>query len=190
LNIHADIPTKIPALLDAKTIAAVRNRLALNKTRQGPRKHDYLLGHFVFCTHCGFALTGQMNHSKMLCYRHTHGKHTISCPRPGGCYLHADLLEENVLRHLFETFGNPKAVQRAIEAATPNKDKVKELQAERERVRKRLREKATGMDRILQYVEDGTLSRADVVARITKLKQQEATLQQQLSTLSEVRNTH
>jgi site-specific DNA recombinase len=180
-NIHEVIQLKIPRLLPDAMIARVRKRCAANKTIQGPRKYQNLLGHFVFCADCGYALTPQMNHSGVRCYRHAH--HRYALPHGPTGLVKADVLEENVMRHLFETFGNPKAVQAAIKAATPNQDKVQALRAEMQRVEKQLKEIKAGKERIVGYVEKGTLSETEVTARMAKLRDREARLQTRLAML-------
>ena len=125
LNIHEVVPVRIPELLPAKTIKAILQRAAANKTcKHGRPKHPYLLSGLVFCSHCGYAMFGQTNHNGHRYYRHAHTERAKQCsltPRP---WVRCDELEDAVLLHVLDCFGNPKAVQKAIEDATPNKSKV------------------------------------------------------------------
>ena len=120
-------------MLPEETIRAILERAAANRTyRHGQRKNRYLLSHVIFCAHCGYALFGQTNRGKERYYRHAHAERDLPCHGPAPkAWLKAEEMEDAVMRELFACFGNPKRVQRAIEAATPNRAKIKK---DRERV--------------------------------------------------------
>jgi site-specific DNA recombinase len=181
LNIHERIVTSIPPLLDAKTIKAIRKRAEANKTySHGQLKNKYLLGRMIFCTHCGRPLTGQPCNG-YLYYRHLSKK--APCPFKGN--VRADAIENVVIRHLFECFGNPKAVQRAIEAATPNRAKIEEHRASCERLANEQSEIEKARDRILGLVERNSIEFELAAIRLDKLKEREAVIAEELARLQE-----
>ncbi|MFO1095952.1 MAG: recombinase family protein [Planctomycetaceae bacterium] len=135
LDIHAEVPTTIPALLPDATIAAILQRAAANRTylhgRYRADANPYLLSGYVYCGACGYGMFGQTNHNGHRYYRHAHTTRVKACtctPRP---WVRSDELEAAVVNQLFETFGNPAAVERALDECTPNH---KEVAAARERV--------------------------------------------------------
>jgi hypothetical protein len=93
------------------------------------------------------------------------------------------VLEENVLRHLFECFGNPQAVQRAIEDATPNLEKIQELRKRRARVAGELEKIDKARNRILGLIEKDTLTDAQAAAKLNEMKEREARQQNQLRSI-------
>ena len=126
LKIHEVVPTQVPRLLSEETIKAIRERAEANRTyHHGQRKNRYLFSHVIFCGHCGYALFGQTNYNGNQFYRHGPTERDRPCDRPTGkSYIGTKEIEDVVMRHLFECFGNPKGVQRIIEAATPNLAKI------------------------------------------------------------------
>lgn len=155
LRINLTIPTTIPRLLPEKTIKAIHNRAAANRTYARKKvdayfKNKYLLSGMIFCEHCGYAICGQMNHAnnpeaRKGYYRHPSAKRVKECPCEIKTWVDAKVIEENVLRKLFEAFGNPKAVERAIEEAIPNPQKVAELRSQEERLAGKLAEVEKGI---------------------------------------------
>src|SRR5207253_3219274 len=107
----------------------------------------YLFASLNFCEHCGKTMSGQMNHNGRRYYRHPS---RTKCVRRGTkAWVSAEDIESVAMRHLFETFGNAKAVQRAIEAVTPNEDKVDELLVRRRRLAKLAAKTEASKDRIV-----------------------------------------
>jgi DNA invertase Pin-like site-specific DNA recombinase len=119
LNIDEYIPINVPALLPNKAIDAILKQAAANKTyHHGSIKYKYLLSRMIFCDKCGRAMHGQNSEQRWTYYRHAPDKGACKCPKRS---IPADVVEENIIRNLFETFANHTAVKGAIEAATPNK---------------------------------------------------------------------
>ena len=127
LKIDKTVPMKMPRLLPDNIIDAIHRKAEAGKTYQhGQPKYIYLLSRMVFCKHCGYAMPGQRNHSKLQYYRHPRERDK-ECTQ-SKTWVRADQLENMVMLHLFECFGNPQAVQKAIEQAIPNHEKIKEAE--------------------------------------------------------------
>jgi DNA invertase Pin-like site-specific DNA recombinase len=127
-KIRETVVTKVPLLLPDKIIDAIKRKVEANKTYQhGQNKHQYLLSRMIFCSHCEYAMTGQPpNHNGHKYYRHAN-KRLKECNRHKAWVL-VEEIEDVVMRHLFECFGNPQAIQKAIEKAIPNKQRIQEHQ--------------------------------------------------------------
>ena len=123
LNIHKTIKTKVPRLLPEATIKKVHERAQANKTYSHRKnKYNYLLNRMVFCEHCGSAFGAQTSGGKYVYFRHFNDKlmKNRKCDRPVGCnQVNGKMLEDMVIQHLYEMFGDPLTVQKAIDAATP-----------------------------------------------------------------------
>ena len=66
----APIPFKIPRLLKASKIQAVKDRLAHNRTNNRTDTKNYLLTGFIRCMHCGKTLAGQTQNGNYEYYVH------------------------------------------------------------------------------------------------------------------------
>lgn len=180
LNIHEVVKTPVPRLLSDAAIKAIRQKMEANKTYQhGEPKHSYLLSGMVFCQHCGYAMFGQTNHGERRYYRHAHTERSKDCevwPRP---WVRCDELEDMVIRHLFDTFGNPQAVQRAIEEATPNLDKIREFQRRQEHIEESLAKIRAGRDKILGLIVKGAITEEQAEKQLDELRQLEAKHQEE-----------
>jgi DNA invertase Pin-like site-specific DNA recombinase len=186
LNVRESVKTEIPRLLPEEVIRAVRRRAEGNKTYgrgQDRYKHRYLLGRMVFCARCGYAMSGQyVARNGRRYYRHTYDDRARAtdaecCAKgtPRG-WVSADDLEERVFHFLFDTFGNPIAVQRAIEAATPNADKVDEARDRLRRLSAELDKLKASRDRVVRFIAKGTIDDADAEAELAELKKRESLL--------------
>ncbi len=184
LNIHEAVNIPIPRLLSEKAIKAIRHQAEANRTYlRGQQKHRYLFKSLVFCAHCGKTMSGQTNHNGHRYYRHPA---RTKCVRSGvKAWVNADSLEAVVMRHLFDCFGNAKAVQRAIEEATPNKAKVNTLLEIRQRLEGTLAKFRAARGRIVQAVGNGTLTEEEVEDELAKLRRKEVKLQTDLYQIGE-----
>lgn len=180
LNIDETVMLTIPALLPPKTIAAVQRRVELNKTSShGHSKNRYLLSRMVFCGVCGGSLSGgTIPRSKRRQYRHFG---SVNCLHGN---VRAEELEQAVVRQLFEVFGNPKALERAIEQATPNAAKAQSDQKRLQGLAKELSKIEKGRDRILSLVAKDTITDAQAEKQLTDLQQRESKLRTELERLS------
>jgi len=183
LNIHEEVPTKVPRLLPEETIKAIHERVEANKTySRGMIKNQYLLSGMVFCEHCGYALFGQENHGRLF-YRHAHLKRVRKCAGPKQ-WPFADELEDAVLRHLFNVFGNPKAVEEAMQAAIPDQEE-KRKQQERVKELDRLIEKETkARQRILHLVRKGDVTEDEASQELQAAKDAETRYQEERGRLA------
>jgi len=123
---------------------------------------------------------GQRNHSGHQYYRHNHIAKVRPCPKEK-TWIRADELEDIVMRYLFDCFGNPKAVQKAIEDAIPNLEKIREFQKRIERIGDEIEKVNKGRDRILRFVVNDTItdSRADKELKVLNEKEQRLKTEQE-----------
>lgn len=125
LGINEKVETKIPPLLDEKTIKKIKDRAQANKTFQhGHIKHRYLLSRMIFCGECGLTLDGQTNQRGKQYYRHRL-RNKSGCKV--GAYLPAPLIEQAVLIHLFATFGDKASLEIAVRNAIPDSSEIETL---------------------------------------------------------------
>src|SRR5579863_6362223 len=127
----------------------------------------------VFCGHCHRAMNGQYKKGFRY-YRHANG-----CTNCLGGIVRADDLEERVIPHLFETFGNPAALKRAIEEATPNREKVEEIRKRLGVIGVELKKIGSGRDRILRLIASDDITDADAKDQLGKMKQRETRYQEE-----------
>lgn len=186
-RIHAVVPLTIPELLDEETIRAVKAKAADNRTfTHGQLKYEYLLGRMITCAHCGYSMFGQTNHQEHRYYRHFHHDRVRACPGPERkCWVPAEDIEDAVLRHLFETFGNPAAVQRAIEQATPNGENVAAAVERLKRITSELEKLEQGRQRVLALVVKGTIEQASADKQLETLKEREQSLRAEQGRLTD-----
>lgn len=180
LNIDETVDLKIPALLDAKTIRAVQRRCKLNKTTtHGTKTSKYLLSRMVFCAGCGGSLSGWAgNRRGQRQYRHF-GHNCLH-----GC-VQADELEETVLLQLFECFGNPVALERAVAAATPTMADAAKNQKRLKRLAGELAKITAGRDRVLSVLARGTVTEAQAEKQLLEMGKREQKLQDQFDQLTQ-----
>lgn len=182
-NIREVVRTPIPRLLPEETILAIRQRAEANKTyAHGQQKHDYLFGRMVFCGHCGYAMFGQVNHQGHRYYRHARKDRVKECGYPK-IWVRADQLEEVVFRHLFGAFGNPAAVQRAIERATPNAEKVEQARKRLNWITGELEKIKAERGRLVRIISKGTITEADADDVLGELAERESRLKDEYDQL-------
>ncbi len=182
LNIDETVTINIPRLLPENIIKALRERAEAHKTYQaGHPKHEYLLGGFVFCENCGYSLFGQLNQHGRFYYRHAHTKRERKCDIKPLPWVPRDGLDKAVIERLFETFGNPVAVQRAIEQAQPNREKIARLRERQERIQSSLDKLAQGKKKVLDLVGECMISDEDAREQLTTLKRKVEAKQKELN---------
>ena len=121
LNIDESVDLSIPALLPPKTIQAILDRSEVNKTyKHGKTKNSYLLSRMIFCADCGYALFGQTNKGGRRYYRHAHAKRERPCLKQKS-WVGAEDIEDAVMRHLFDLFGNPKKIPVGDRSTAPGR---------------------------------------------------------------------
>lgn len=192
LNIHEKITVKIPRLLDAKTIKAIRTKAEANKTfTHGQLKHKYLLARMVFCAKCGSALSGQAENDKtksgyVRYYRHRRKKKPDE-PRcnAGVGWVRADVLEHAVMLHLFDCFGNPVALERAVEAAFPNKKKITAVRKRMAEIKQLMENDRVAKAKIVGLVRRGSLSEDEAANDLAEINANSDRLEQEFLRLDE-----
>lgn len=178
------IVTPVPRLLPEDVILAVRARSVANKKyhRGAHHKNTYLLAGSVLCPLCGGNLCGQVHHG-IRWYRHN-SRAQIAQGCPARCVrVEAGPLEDAVYRDLFALFGNPAAVQRAVEAATPDRGKVEEQQRRRRAAEAGLSKVRAKQARVVDAIADGTLTHLQAKGTLDTLTAQEALLRVELDSV-------
>jgi site-specific DNA recombinase len=185
LNVHEVVPTRVPRLLPEEVITAVKRRVAANKTyTHRTPKHPYLLNRVTFCADCGYALFAQTNSNGKRYYRHAKlSARDRKCAGPKSFWVNANDLEDAVMRDLFSTFGNAAAVQRAVEAATPNPDRVSELRQRRDAIEGDMAKVAAATERVISAIASGTLTESEAKAQMTKQRERETALKEEQNRL-------
>lgn len=178
LNIHEVVPFTIPRLLPDSTIKKLNAKAAESKKySHGLTKYKYLLSGMVLCDHCGYAMMGQTNHSprkkQKQYYRHARGRRAKPCDCEK-TWVDAITIEENVMRQLFDIFGNPQAVEKAIDEATPNRERLKELYEQQTRLEASLAKIEKGRGQIVKLIFDGKLSEDEVEGQMAPIRKQES----------------
>jgi len=145
LNIHATVKTKIPELLPKEMIEAVHKKAQANKTyTHGQSKNAYLLSRIIFCESCGYALTGTSTVTggkTYMYYKHLNTSKLVNCKcEHTKKAVPSTELEETVMHHLFDCFGNASAVRTAIENAIPDRTRIKESKNRMSRISQEIQE--------------------------------------------------
>jgi DNA invertase Pin-like site-specific DNA recombinase len=179
-NIHVAVNVAIPPLLDVETIQAVKRTAQANKSyKHGHIKNQYLFSRMVFCGVCHRAMRGCTTKGNR------YYQHTYESPNCLEGSVRADDLEDVAMRHLFDTFGNPQALKRAIEEATPNNRKIEEARKRLERIAQDLAKIETARDRILGFVVRGTITDRQAEKQLNELTDREHRLQEEVEQLSQ-----
>lgn len=169
-DIHEEVELKIPRLLSEKTIKAIRKKVEANKTyAHGEIKYKYLLARMIFCKHCGYAMSGQANSKGILYYRHAHSKRVKECNCPKS-QIRADELEEMVMLHLFDCFGNPLVVQKAMEDAIPNLKKLEEHRNRLEHIKDELAKVERSQKKFFNLIKKDAIAEVEVEEELNDLK--------------------
>jgi DNA invertase Pin-like site-specific DNA recombinase len=188
LNIHEQVPTRVPELLPADTIALIHKKTEENRTYlRGQQTNSYLLSRMVFCGKCGRAMFGQGQYGFRY-YRHALERTPLP-GFPGGCdgklsWPRADRLEQIVLYSLFDLFGNASRVAAAIREASPDTEQIAH---DRQRLERLTADKAkieTQRQRIVEAVAEGTLTKDQVAKKMSDLDAREQAINEQLDTLA------
>ncbi|MFH5803327.1 recombinase family protein [Alienimonas sp. DA493] len=186
-GIDETVQTPVPRLLPEETIRAVRERAVRGRTYAARGTGEaYLLSSMVFCAECGFALTGigARTPGGPRYYRHGVRDNAKKCPLRPRPHVRGDDLEAAVIRELFDLFGNPAMVQRAIEKAQPDPDGAADLRARADRLNKRLTKLNAGRDRVLKLILDDKVTEEQAAARLDKANADEAKLREELNAVN------
>ena len=127
---------------------------------------------------------GQNNESGRRYYRHAHKKRDRKCDKPV-TYVPAEELERAVMAELFEAFGNPKGVERAIQKAIPNLDKINKLRERIGRIDDEVESIAKGRERLIARLAKDTIDEAEADRQLIKSKDRRDRLQEERTRLTE-----
>lgn len=186
LNIHARVITVVPPLLDAATIQAVRERADGNKhwfRRRRVNRHT--LAGFVRCGACGYSMYGKVHTNGLPYYTHLHNDRLVKSGMSTCTYasmrIRGDTLDGCVLTELFDLFGNPAAVERAVRAATPDAGEVDELRARHQRLTAEIAKVDQGRGRVVDAIADGALTKDQAKGKLAQLAEREGQLRAELA---------
>ncbi|MEX0980648.1 MAG: recombinase family protein [Bacteroidales bacterium] len=172
-NIDETVVSSIPALLDDQTIKQIHEQKEKNKTSQnygkGNRKYDFLLSGYVFCARCGHRHAIYRNYRGFQYYRHIKGKNNNDCTFPHKVIPGYEL-ENAVLLKIINTIGDRNRMQRAVERATPDLEKVEQLRSEQDTLLKKQKEINQQKQRLINSVAEGLLSKTDIQSKRTAIE--------------------
>ena len=130
LKIDETVDFTIPRLLSDKTIQAIAERAAANKTyTHGELKNRYLLSRMIFCQKCGRTLFGSTNKDGNGYYVHSRSKALTMCTEHK--HIPVKIIEPAVLLLIARSLGDVDLIKKAISDATPDQEKAKGLRSER-----------------------------------------------------------
>ena len=170
-GIKETVPTPVPRLLPEETIEAMRRLMAAQKCGEwGKRNSPYLLTGMVYCRECGVRLTGRTQHRESSTSYYSHGCQfaNVKCPVRPRPHVRCQALEDAVLRVLFDLFGNPAAVARAVEQARPDPKGDARLHAKLDRLRERAAKLAAGRDKVMRLARKDLISDEEAEAELAK----------------------
>jgi len=177
-NIDETVMLQIPRLLDEETIQAVKDRLASNRTvRRAPKKYKYLLKSVIFCSECGYTLSGDTKPTGNFPQNYVHPrgrkrvhqcKHFTSIP--------CEAIDGPVLLHLFTLMGNEAAIGRAIKQAIPNRAELKVQASRLKDLEAELKQVDRHTENLLDEIEKGNIRGEVVKKRMEKLETRQKTI--------------
>jgi hypothetical protein len=208
-DIDVKIPTKVPPLIDdPKLIEAVKARVQANKTvyhgyiktrkikdkdgkvirierRRSIQK--YLFSRMIMCKNCGLALFGEFMNGKTRHYRHraTMGRkgHRIPVECDNFRYVPCDLIEEEIMAHIFELFGDQVKVEQALKDAIPNLDELKELKLQIKQCKREKQVLEKKIERLLDSIERGEKGGILTNKRLKKYEDQYEAFEEEISSI-------
>jgi hypothetical protein len=131
----------------------------------------------IFCGHCGYALFGQFNNKKKY-YRH---------PQQRGCknlsIIPADIIDDAVVAHLFETFGDRVKMEQAAKDAIPDLREAKLLKAQLRKNNKELEKINRAKNNLLDKVEKDIIEDEDLRDRFQRHKERENLIKSENETI-------
>ncbi len=178
-KIDETITIKIPPLLPQDTIDAIKAKMEANKTvSHGHIKNRYLLSRMILCGHCGRAMYGDTRRANQY-YVHrkkTQCKHFSKTP--------ADLIEDAVMVHLFNIFGNQSAMEQAIKSAIPDYGEIEQLRSQQDEIEQGLKKVKIAKKRLLDLAEKGVLEEGDIKERMTEHREREYLLNAEMASIN------
>ena len=141
------IPVKaVPEVIDSKLMKRVQAKLDFNRTWNKQAVYEHLLAGFVFCKHCGRALSLQVQKKKdksgkiikeRIYFRHNHFTNDKKerCPFDS---IHSYKFEKKALDYLYTFFMDEPAYNEAVKRAMPSDDDRQALNEDLYRVEQQL----------------------------------------------------
>ena len=166
LNIHAEVPTEVGELLDAKTREAVHFRKNMNKTKHGEQKNFYALTKFIWCEHCGSRLFGNPV-GKYLYYNHK-SEDKPNCAHTKG--IRKEELDNAVLVHLIRTFGDVELIEKAVKKAHPDSTERDRLIDERAEVGETERKYNQREQNIISAIGEGIITKENARKQLREIE--------------------
>lgn len=162
------VPGKHPAIIPPDEWARVQEiRVAKHIPSKKTGKTTNPLAGLMICSKCGMRMQ-RMNMNKKVPY--------LLCTRPGCCAgAKFDLVEESVLKSLTEILDRLRSTPEA-DPAPDNQELLAAINAE-------LRKTDARLDRLFEFLEDGTYDRATFKARRAELESKKARLLSQRESL-------
>ena len=181
LNIEETVHIKIPRLLPEEVIQAIHRRAEANKTfAHGQTKYPYPLARMVFCSECGFAIFGQVNHNERRYYRH---------PRNRGCKIFnsipAETVEDSVLFNLWSIFGDKAKMEQAANDAIPNFEEVEKIKKQIASDHAELKKIKQDKKRLIEAIKEVGIQDGDLKRDYKALAEREILLNEEIKDLSE-----
>ena len=99
-------------------------------------------------------------------------------------------MEFVVLRHLFECFGNAQAVQNAIEAAQPNRERTEEIRQRLNKLDTERDKNKVGRAKLLTALERELAPEDEVMAKLEQLKQKDDRERDEIAASATASNMH
>jgi hypothetical protein len=172
LKVDVTVMTPVPRLLSEEKIQAVRARIASNRTiTHGQILNKYLLSHMISCGTCGSPLFGQTNRHRRKYYRHPRDR-KITCSNLFNA-IPADIIDDPVIVHLYQFFGNKTKMEEAIKEAIPDRRELKKLPMQKERHEKQLKKVRKEKDRLINAIAKGIISDEEAMQKIEKIRESE-----------------
>jgi predicted transcriptional regulator len=181
VNINETVMLTIPPLLDEKTISAIKEQAAANKTYEhGVLKNKYLLSRVIFCKHCGYVLMAQTNKNRKQYFRHPrHRKHQCTVKN----WVPAEPLGKAVLFQLFQMFGDVERIERAIQRATPDLSRIEKLRDELADLKGRQSETIRERGRLVKLAATGALTEEEVRDQIQPIRDRLQAIQDRIDAI-------
>jgi len=182
-----EIVLKIPPLLPPEKIARIKERARKNlSSTHGPRRGvEHLLSGMIKCGHCGASLTGQSSGNRTRKrYEHMNNPNLRPCPHFGRWAVRADMIDDAVMFHVFSLFGNRSALEKALNKASPDSEKAENIQKLIDSYRNEIKDIKAKIEKVIDAIEDGTLSREVIRERMARYKARDQFLNDEIEKLS------
>jgi site-specific DNA recombinase len=184
LKIDETVNLRVPRLLPQKTIDAILERVHANKTyTHGEIKNKYLLSRMIFCEHCGYAMYGKTTSSGKRYYIHRKDKKYDKCVK---FHIPADDIEKAVLIHLFGMFGDVANLEKAMERAIPNTEKLEKMDKQHKHLKRELIEIKKSKKRIYRFIATKKREDEEAAEALADLSGQETHIFKEIERLEAV----